>query len=385
MTSDLPGEAGQLDPGLDHLFRTLTAPATPAELAGEHDALAMFRANARPAASLSAASMPTGSMPTASMPAVPGRDAAAPAAPRLPGRLLRFPVRWSVRLAAAAALALGGGAAAAAYAAVLPTPVQHLAHTVLGFAGVPDSHPGNSTPGPGRHRHHTGGGRGGPSPAQALPSTSAKTPSGSSPSAAGASPSPTVSAPAGPLVLSATAASARIPAGSEAVIDGQLTKSGAGVQGVTVLLVERLAGHLTWHVAGTGQTTTAGNVAVSVPALAANAVFRLTIPGRAHSPSVLVTVSPPVAAVLDVGAGGIQDSLVVSVQYAHRADVVVLQVLSPHGTWVYLRSRRLDATGQTTFSVSGTHLKNRVIRVVLLATVRHAAAVSSTVTVPPPG
>ena len=28
MTSDLPDAAGPLDPGLDQLFRTLTAPAT---------------------------------------------------------------------------------------------------------------------------------------------------------------------------------------------------------------------------------------------------------------------------------------------------------------------------------------------------------------------
>ncbi len=48
MTSDLPGEPGTFEPGLDQLFRTLTAPATPDERAGEQDALAMFRANVRP-------------------------------------------------------------------------------------------------------------------------------------------------------------------------------------------------------------------------------------------------------------------------------------------------------------------------------------------------
>ncbi len=369
MTSDLPDAAGPLDPGLDQLFRTLTAPATGAELAGEQDALTMFRANARP---------------PASRPAAPGRAGAQRTGSRQPGRLLRIPVRWSVRLAAAAALALGGGAAAAAYAAVLPTPVQHLAHTVLGFAGVPDTH--QSSSGAGKHHHHAAPGHRGQSPVQALPTPAVTTPAGTSPSPAGtASASPTVSAPAGPLALSATAASARITAGSEAIIDGRLTRSGAGVQGVTVTLVERLAGHLSWHVAGTGQTTSTGNVAVSVPALVANAVFRLTIPGRSVSPSVIVTVVPPISAVLHVGPGGVLDSLVVSAQYAHRADVVVLQVLSPHGRWIYLRSKRLGASGQTSFSLSGTHLKNRDVRVVLLSTVRHAAAMSNTVTVPPPG
>ncbi len=371
MTSDLPDAGGPLDPGLDQLFRTLTAPATPAELAREHDALAMFRANVRP---------------PASPPGANGRNDTEPAGSRQPGRLLRFPVRWSVRLAAAAALALGGGAAAAAYAAVLPSPVQHLAHTVLGFAGVPDTHASSSAPGPPKPGQHRGAGHHRSSPAQALPTPAATTPSGPSPSATGtASASPSVSAIAGALVLSATAASEQITAGSEAVIDGRLTRSGAGVQGVTVTLVERLAGHVTWHVAGTGQTTSGGNVAVSVPALVANAVFRLTIPGRAVSPSVMVTVSPPISAVLDVGAGGLQDWLVVRAQYAHRADVVVLQVLSADGRWVYLRSRELGAGGQTSFSLNGKHLANRDVRVVLLATVRHAASVSGPAAVPPPG
>jgi hypothetical protein len=368
MTSDLPGEPGALDPGLDQLFRTLTAAATPAELAGEHDALAMFRANV---------GLPAG-------PALaPGRTDAEPAGSRKSARLLRFPVRWSVRLAAAATLALCGGAAAA-YAAVLPAPVQHLAHTVLGFAGVPDTHQ-KPPPGPGNSGHYAGSAAGPhvTSPGQLTPTPG--TSSGSAPTAtSAASAPPTASAP-GPLLLSATAASAQITAGSEVVIGGRLTRSGTGVQGVTVMLVERLAGQVSWHVAGSGQTTTDGNVAVTVPALTANAVFRLTVPGAAPSPAVVVTVSPPIAAVLDVGAAGLPDSLVVSTQYARRGDVTVLEVLAPDGSWVFLRSRRLDASGQTAFSLSGKRLTNREVRVVLLGTVRHAAAVSSPVTVPPPG
>ena len=55
------------------------------------------------------------------------------------------------------------------------------------------------------------------------------------------------------------------------------------------------------------------------------------------------------------------------------------------GSWLYLRSRRLDASGQASFGLSGTRLQNREVRVVLTATVRHGAAASSPVTVPPPG
>jgi hypothetical protein len=153
---------------------------------------------------------------------------------------------------------------------------------------------------------------------------------------------------------------------------------------VTVTLVERPAGRLTWHKVGTGQTTADGNVAISIPALTENAVFRLTIPRVAHSGSVAVIVSPPITAVLDVGASA-RDTLVVSTQYAHVGNVVVLQVQAANGSWLYLRSNRLDASGHTSFLLSGTRLENREVRVVLHATVRHGAAVSSPVTVPPPG
>jgi hypothetical protein len=153
---------------------------------------------------------------------------------------------------------------------------------------------------------------------------------------------------------------------------------------VTVTLFERLAGRVRWRNAGTGTTTANGNVAISVPALVANAVFRLKIPGTPPSPGVRVTVSPPIAAALNVPTGGLQDGLVVTTKYAHRGNVVVLQVQSPNGNWVYLRSKRLNAAGKATFILSGTRLKNRSVRVVLLATVRHAVSVSSPVVVPPP-
>ena len=70
-------------------------------------------------------------------------------------------------------------------------------------------------------------------------------------------------------------------------------------------------------------------MAISVPALVANAVFRLNDPRHAGQPERTVTVSPPIAAVLNVPAGGLQDTLVVSTEYAHRGNVVALQVQSP--------------------------------------------------------
>jgi hypothetical protein len=360
MTSDLPGQAGPLDPGVDRLFQTLTAPATTAELAGEQEALAMFRANVAPTA-----------VPAAGV----GRDTGHPDGSR-PGRVLRLPVRWSVRLAAAATLVVGG-TAAAAYASVLPTSVQHLAHTVLGFAGVPDSRQGHSGPADSGHHHGEAAGQHRPSPSRPH-STPALTPGAS---AGPASASPTAAVGAGHLLLSATAIDRQITAGSGDVIDGLLTRAGTGVPGMTVTLLERLAGERSWHVVGTAQTTSAGNVAVSVPALDANAVFRLAIPRAALSPAVVVTVHPPLAAVLVPGAAGSGSSLVISTQYGDRGDLVIIQVLSPDGHWRYLRSRRLDAAGQATFGLAPAQLRGRELRAVLVATVRHGASVSNTVTV----
>ena len=368
MNSDLRRETGSPHPGVDRLFRTLTAGGTAAELAGEHDALAMFRANVRPPAGPAAA--PAG---PATAPAGP---ATAPAGSWRSARILRFPVRWSVRLAAVAAAVAVGGTAAAAYAAVLPDPVQHLAHSVLGFAGVPDRQRGSAQDTSGRygrsaHRQ--------PNPA-AAPSTPATTPSGS-PAAATGTASPTPGA--GGLLLSLTAATVHITAGAGAVIDGRLTQSGLGVEGVTVTLVERLAGHEAWRIAGSGPTTSDGNVAVSVPALTANAVFRLTVRGAVLSPSVTVTVSPPITVVLDVRSAPASDTLVVSTEYARAGDLVALQVQAADGSWLPLRYRPLGAGGQASFSFSGKWLGNREVRVVLLATISHAAAVSTAELVPP--
>jgi hypothetical protein len=365
MTSDLSGETGALDPGIDQLFRALTAPATRAELTGEQDALAMFRANSGPAA-----------------PAPAGPTAPGSARPRRPWRTFGVPVRWSVRLAAAAGLALGGGAAAAAYAAVLPAPVQHLAHSVLGFAGVPDTHRGGTAPGSGKSGRGTGTASGRARHPRHGP-TSPPSTAPSAPSSLGASPS--ASALPGQFVLSASAATGQIVAGSGAVIDGRLTRSGSVVAGVTVTLVERLAGQARWHVAGTGKTTADGNVAVSAPALTANAVFRLAAPGGALSRGVVVIVSPQIGTSLNVGPGGTQDTMAVRTADADTGNVVVLQVQAANGSWLYLRSTQLDAFGQASFTLSGTRLQNRQVRVVLLATIRHGAAIGSSVTVPPPG
>ena len=372
MISDLPGDIGPLDPAVDELFRTLTSEPTPAELAGEQSALAMFRANIAPPGSPATAPIPTRRLAAQPKPTVT--------------RLFRRGPGLGIRLAAAVVIVLAVAMASAAYTAALPQPVQLLAHQVLGFAGVPN--PPRSGHAGGWNRHLRGAPASGHSGSSTGHATSGHPSPGGTPSphahksaTPGTLPSP--SAGTGRAQLSASASSAEIPAGSQVVIDGQLTRSGAGVPGVTVQLVEHPVGHRFWHLAGTGQTTADGNVAVTVSAVPANAVFRLRVRGVAHSVNVLVTVIPPITATLTPGAGGLRDVLAVSTQYAHRGNVVQLEVQTG-GSWTHLRQKRLNAAGKTTFVISGKRLANLEVRVVLLATARHGASVSNTQTVPPP-
>jgi hypothetical protein len=172
-------------------------------------------------------------------------------------------------------------------------------------------------------------------------------------------------------------------AGAAPVIDGQLTRSGTGVKGVTVTLLERLAGHPLWHVAGTGQTTSGGSVAITGPPLDANAVFRLKTGHGVHSANVLVTVTPQVTVAL-TAESSLRDLLTVTTQFAHGGNVVWLQVESAAGSWVNVRSKRLSAAGKTWFILGRKRFKDKTVRVVLLATARHGSAVSNTATVQPP-
>ncbi|HTZ93814.1 MAG TPA: hypothetical protein VMB74_15585 [Streptosporangiaceae bacterium] len=391
MSSDLTGGADSADPGIDQLFRILTGGPAEGELAGEQDALAMFRANVSPLASqglVNGATVPFRPIQDGSIPA--GRPASEPK--RSVRHPFRAPARWGLRLGVAGVIAIAGGTAAAAYAAVLPAPVQNLAHQLLGGIGVPDAH----------HRQHTGSSRGhghqigaSGSHSSTAPGRSARPSQGVKPSPSvhasvkpstspRVSPSPSPSTTTGSAVLTASAPSTNIPAGTAPVINGQLTRSGTGIPGVTVTLIERLTGQLLWHVAGTGQTDPAGNVTVTGPPLTQNAVFRLRFPGGVHSTGVLVTVTPQVDVVLTPGASALRDLLTVTTQYARAGNVVWLEVQSANGTWVKLRKKRLNADGKTWFILSGKRLKNKTVEVLLVATIRHASAVSNTAIVPPP-
>jgi hypothetical protein len=375
MTSDLPGELGS-DPGLDRLFKTLASGPTPEELAGEQQALAMFRTNIHPPAHDTAVlPVPPASAPAPGEPALPARHRAG--AIRQRARLRLGAPRARVRLAAAAAAAaLVGGFAAAAYAAALPAPVQHMAYQAFHIFGVPNSHRGGSSAGgrngalgqPGAHR---GGSHPGPSHGV---SPGASKPSSPGSSAGARSPMP--SSGTGTATVTASAAAAQIPAGGSDTIDGQLTRGGTGLSGVTVRLWEHVAGQPGWSQVGQATTGSTGGVAIGVTSLTANAVFRMTDPDGPISSAVRVTVVPEISTTLVQGSAGVRDYVRVTTQFANPGDTVELQAFR-NGTWVIVRAQTLNGRGKTTFVIRARRFNGIELRVVLLATRRHAQAVSS--------
>ncbi len=356
MAADLTDETGIHEAGLDALLAALTGPAEPTELAGERSALAMFRTGGAASA---------GARHGADR--VTGRTAATG---RLATRQIRRPIRWNLRLVAAAAVLLCGGLAAAAFAAALPAPVQRLAHEVFHFAGVPGSQAGSGPTGsghgaPGGQRTSAPAGLGAPAPSAAAPSAGVASP----PAGTGAA------------VLSAAANATQVTAGTGVLITAQLSWPGHALAGLTMTVQERPAMTAAWHVAGSAPASAAGNAVVVVPVVGTDAVFRVAVSGVAVSPQVRVTVVPAVSLALQAGSG--TRVLTVSVPYAERGDVVVLQVSANGGAWTFLRQGTLTVLHRASFTLSATRLGNDQIRAILLPTGLHDGSASAPIAMPP--
>lgn len=351
MTRDPLDDLGQRDRGLVLLFSYLTSEPSAAELSGEYAALRMFRTAGEAAAPL---------------PSAPGH------------RLWPSRVRLGGRLAAAATVAvLGGGFAAAGYAAVLPAPLQQVAHQLLGFAGVPNApgRPGSTRPTvPVTSRRTTRGTVGPGRPGTPQPGSSgpgSRSPSGSP------SPRPSSSAsPAGSVTI--TVAHRQIPAGGSVLITASFTRHGRPVGGVSLSFGELAAGRTTWHTVGRATTGPGGQASFAASDLTTNTSFRATGPGDAVSAEVSVVVIPAIAVSEVNGAHGRSEMLVVSIPLAQRADVVRLEDLVG-GQWQLVRSHRLHQGG-TEFSVVPRKI-SVTYRVILPATAEHGSSVSPPATV----
>ncbi|HXW44672.1 MAG TPA: hypothetical protein VEL03_07795 [Streptosporangiaceae bacterium] len=371
MTSDFPGGSRPDDlgadlgpePGLAQLIATLNSGPVGNELAGEQDAVTMFRANFRPPLSDRTAPIAVGLA-----------EAPAPAGTRRMRRQRRL---WSpgfgrLRVIGVSAAVMLGGFAAAAYAAVLPAPVQHLAHDALHFVGVPDTHHGQASGG-----HHL-------SSSQQSGSRNGRghhSPGGHASPSAGSGSSPGSGAPTGPIALSAQAVASRITAGTAATINVQVTAGGMADPGLTLGLAERAAGASGWQIVERATTSSQGQVTFTTPDLDTNARFRVTDGQGQLSPVVVVRVVPTVVVNLTLGPHGVDDYVAVSTQFARAGDVVALQVMQD-GNWVTLRTRRLNASDAVTFTISASSQQGNTLRVALLPTRFHAGAVSNSVTVP---
>ena len=429
-------DPGPREPGIDPLIKLLTSEGTPAELAGEADALAMFRAAsaaadaaasaaARTAAANAAtdrhdrpAAGPAGTPPPDLTPGspVPGPPVPGPTVPGGPPpatvRSLRA-WRRPGRLIAAAALAAAAAVVTAAYTADLPAPVQHVAYRALGFAGVPDAPGRSSQPGgagngaapsgPGSTARTGGSGSAGgqpgsggsPSPGQsAQPSPPGASPEPSSPApgrghspGGGKSPSPTPtptpspsSPPPVPAALTISASAVKIIAGDSVSLTGLLTDAdGNPVPGQDVTLLEHDAGVPGWQPAGQGTTDSTGTATVSVPSLGTDAGFRFRGPNGTHSGHVRVVVVPAVSLVAGPGGRPQTERLTASAPYAVGSDAI-LQVRAG-GAWRTLRSRTIGATGQVAFGVK-LQRHQRIYRVVVPRTVQHAMGISNPAVVP---
>ena len=322
------------------LFRALTGPATPDELAGEADALAAFReANV-------------------------GR----------PRR--RMVARVGTSGAVAAVAVVLSGTAAAAYTASLPAPVQRTLHDAFGPLGVPapqHHHPTpvavSTTPSPV------------PSP-MAAPLASGAPPSAVHPSpltSSGApttrpttsvspttstipvvvttptsspTPSPTSSgqAPLPGATLVITTSDSEVVVGTSVTITGTLTdETGNYVVGRAVVLAEHLPGEPGWTKSDPMVTSATGTVAFPVTALARNARFVLRAGGHVHSSVVSVQVEPTIAvATASSSADSSETTVTVTVVGAQAGDAVVLERIGRHKM---TRSAELGTTGEVTFTV----------------------------------
>jgi hypothetical protein len=373
LPGDLLGDIASSEPGLDVLLGLLTAGPAPDELAGEADALAMFRSSQQPAAARPGPPPPSGPGPRA-----PGPHAPRPHAPgrrASSGRTPGWHPRSARRLAAAVTLAAAAGLAAAAYTEALPAPLQHVAYGVLGFAGIPDA----GRPEPATVSPHPAG----PGPAR----SGSRPPGATQPPSAAASPQPGASTsgaplPAGPQALSVTVASSRIAAGGSETFTGRLTDHGRAVAGASLSLQERQPGEPSWHPVGSATTGADGRAVVTAPDLTRNTGFRLAGPDGALSRPVLVIVLPPVSASVASAPGGQGGLLTASSPLASPGNTVVLQDWTGK-RWRNLQARRLNGARQVTFLVRAPVGPGREYRMVLLATAAHGMSVSNPVTIPP--
>ena len=356
----------------DPIVQALTAPGSPAELAGQADAVAAY-------------------------------SAAAPVPPHRRRSAARVATGTTV---AVVVLGVSGGVAAA-YANYLPASLQQKLHDKVSSIPAPTK----STPAPVAV----------PTPTQFATTTPTYTPThnaaGSSPphssqsptpSATPATPPPTASVPvvvpsasvsatvsasatptptstvapppvtAGQLGITVSPAS-RVTVGTQLAVTGTLTDAnGNVVADRRVALIERVVGGSRQRL-GVARTSAEGEVTFAVPAVQRTARLVLRS-GRVHSPIQRVVVIPIIhVEVPPTAAGQTSVTVSVSVTGGQAGDVVVLRAAGARTA-----SGTLDGALHTTFTVPVSQSQATHYRVVVQRTRAHAAH-SLAFYVPPSG
>jgi hypothetical protein len=349
----------------DPVLRALTRPGTPAELAGEAETLAAFRAM------------------------VPVRSRRR--------SLNRLGVGGG---ALGIAVALSGGVAAA-YSGALPAPVQRIAHDVSDLLGpIPAAPPppkpvvaspvhpvttpsraaastapteAASTPKPPRRAHHA---KPLTKPKPATEPTKAPTPvvtpTRAATPTASPTPTPTDTAPAPSGSITISLSDTTTTPGGTVTAYGQLaTSAGAPVAGEEVWLLERVAGDSGVSEVASGTTGTDGSVTLSTPALSHSVRLRLVTAGKVRSAAIAVIVAPTLT--VTTTPSGQQTSIRIDTQGGDVGDTVNVEIRRG-GVWQAFASNQLDGTGGATIEVTTPTGRPDRYRAILPPTTGHGYA-----------
>jgi hypothetical protein len=372
VTRDPLEEMVARDAGVRELVNALAGAPADGELAGQQAAVAMFAA----CASVQA----TTQLPQPHRHRRPRRQRPA-AAPRS----FRFGARLT---AATAVIALALGFAAAGYAAVLPAPLQRVAHSVLGSLGVPDvkSAPKrthhSASPSPAAIRHHKGRhpGTGKVGPA---PSPTPQVPPSSKPDHHRHH-SPGRGAPHKHEGLTVDPSAHRIRVGRSLSFTVTLDQHGRPEPNVSLHLVEYPAAGPSgpWQQPEFQTTNARGQAYFFVRFLTVNTAFVVAGPGSLRSGRVKIVVIPRVAVSVLPGQwswqGQENPAVVVNCFGAEPGDTVKLEILGRHEHWHLVSTAQLRWFDGAAFTIPASQV-NRTYRAVLLATPLHGRSVSADV------
>ena len=346
----------------ERLLRDLRAPGSRGELSEEDRYRAMFRA------------------------------AHSPAAPVLKLHS-RAPRRLLIGGAVAVVLAVGTGGVAAAYSGNLPSPIQTLAHHVIGAPDASPPAPSSESPLPsartsstpssptadastspsGRPTHQRSHqprrprAASGPSEATTASesATASRSPIPSSSATSTATPAPVLTG------VTVVGASHRADVGARMLFSGQLTYSETSTSRQRVVLQEQVGSR--WTPVVHGRTDADGSITLTAPWLQRTCRFRLLAgqgTGAVHSVPWRVAMQPQVTA--DVSASKKEATIDVTTLGAVGGDDITLATRRD-GRLLIVGQARLDASGSASFTVTPDHQRT-TYNLVLEPTKRHTSA-----------